>query len=242
MDARLSNFTGLVATAISNASSRSELIASRARIVSAGDEARRRIERNLHDGTQQRLIALGLDVQRARTTIPEHQHDARSALERVEQDLDAILVDLRELSHGLHPPLLSRLGLRPSLQALARRSPIPVEVDIDLPERPAASLETAVYYVVSEAVTNAIKHSHASEISVTININDPGAPSRVSVGTLHATIVDDGLGGADPSGGSGLTGLLDRVDALGGRFVLDSPPRGGTTISAEFPIERTVTS
>jgi signal transduction histidine kinase len=248
MDARLSNFTGLVATAISNASARSELIASRARIVSAGDEARRRIERNLHDGTQQRLIALGLDLQRARATIPDDQHDTHSALERVEQDLDAILVDLRELSHGLHPPLLSRLGLNPSLQALARRSPIPVQVDVDLPERPAASLETAVYYVVSEAVANAIKHSHASEISVTITITDAGMPfgvgleGRRKAGKLHATIVDDGLGGADPSRGSGLTGLLDRVDALGGRFALDSPPRGGTTISVEFPVEPTVTS
>jgi GAF domain-containing protein len=248
MDARLSNFTGLIATAISNASSRSELLASRARIVSAGDEARRRIERNLHDGTQQRLIALGLDLQRARGTIPADQHGMDSALERAEQDLEAILVDLRELSHGLHPPLLSRLGLGPSLQALARRSPIPVHVDIDLPERPAASLETAVYYVVSEAVTNAIKHSHASEISVTITIDDAGVPfgvgleGRRKVGNLHATIVDDGLGGADPSGGSGLTGLLDRVDALGGRFAVDSPPRGGTTISVEFPIEPTVTA
>jgi signal transduction histidine kinase len=216
--------------------------------VSAGDEARRRIERNLHDGTQQRLIALGLDLQQARATIPEDQRDTHSPLERVEQDLEAILVDLRELSHGLHPPLLSRLGLGPSLQALARRSPIPVRVDIDLPERPAASLETAVYYVVSEAVTNAIKHSHASEISVTITINDPGVPfgvgleDRRMVGNLHATIVDDGLGGADPSGGSGLTGLLDRVDALGGRFALDSPPRGGTTISVELPVESIVTS
>jgi signal transduction histidine kinase len=248
MDARLSNFTGLVATAISNASARSELIASRARVVSAGDEARRRIERNLHDGTQQRLIALGLDLQQARATIPEAQGDTHSALERVEQDLEAILVDLRELSHGLHPPLLSRLGLGPSLQALARRSPIPVHVDVDLSQRPAASLETAVYYVVSEAVTNAIKHSHASEISVTITMNDAGAAFGVSlegrrkVRNLHATIVDDGLGGADPRRGSGLTGLLDRVDALGGRFALDSPPRGGTTISVEFPVEPTVTS
>lgn len=166
----------------------------------------------------------------------------------MEQDLEAILVDLRELSHGLHPPLLSRFGLGPSLQALARRSPIPVRVDIDLPERPAASLETAVYYVVSEAVTNAIKHSRASEIRVAITMNDAGVPfgvgteGRGKVGNLRATIGDDGLGGADPSGGSGLTGLLDRVDALGGRFALDSPRCGGTTISVELPVEPTVTS
>jgi GAF domain-containing protein len=224
---RLAGFTELVATAISNATARAELVASRARIVAAGDEARRRIERNLHDGTQQRLIALGLDLQRARAAIPDDQLETQSTLVGVEQDLEAILLDLRELSHGLHPQLLSRLGLGPSLHALARRSPIPVHLDVDLPERPAASLETAVYYVVSEALTNAIKHSHASEISVTIT----------SGKKLAASIVDDGVGDADPSGGSGLTGLLDRIDALGGRFALDSPPHGGTRISIELPVE-----
>jgi signal transduction histidine kinase len=223
---RLAAFTELVATAISNATARTELVASRARIVAAGDEARRRIERNLHDGTQQRLIALGLDLQRARATIPDDQLETRSALVGAEQDLDAILVDLRELSHGLHPQLLSRLGLGPSLRALARRSPIPVQLDVDLPERPAAPLETAVYYVLSEALTNAIKHSEASEISITVRSGD----------TLQASIADNGLGDADPSGGSGLTGLLDRVDALGGRFTLESPPRGGTRISVELPV------
>jgi signal transduction histidine kinase len=227
---RLDEFTELAATAISNATARAELVASRARIVAAGDEARRRIERNLHDGTQQRLIALGLDVQSARAAIPKDQRDAHSALVGVEQDLEAILVDLRELSHGLHPPLLSRLGLGPSLQVLARRSPIPVHLEVDLPKRPAALLETAVYYVVSEALANAIKHSHASEISITIASGEK----------LQASIVDDGVGDADASGGSGLTGLLDRVDALGGRFALDSPPQGGTRISIELPVEPTV--
>jgi signal transduction histidine kinase len=224
---QLAAFTELVATAISNATARAELVASRARIVAAGDEARRRIERNLHDGTQQRLIALGLDLERARAAIPAHQVETQSALVGVGEDLEAILVDLRELSHGLHPPLLSRLGLGPSLQALARRSPIPVQLAVDLPERPTASVETAVYYVVSEAMTNAIKHSHASEIAVTITSGE----------TLHASIVDDGVGAADPSDGSGLTGLVDRVAALGGRFALDSPPHGGTRISIELPLE-----
>jgi GAF domain-containing protein len=229
---RLTGFAELVATAISNATARAELVASRARIVAAGDEARRRIERNLHDGTQQRLIALGLDLQRARAAIPDDQPETHSALVAVEQDLEAILVDLRELSHGLHPQLLSRLGLGPSLRALARRSPIPVRLDVDLSERPAASLETAVYYVVAEALANAIKHSHASEISVTISSGEK----------LRAAIVDDGVGHADPSSGSGLTGLVDRVDALGGRLALDSPPRGGTRISIELPVEPTVAS
>jgi GAF domain-containing protein len=227
---RLTAFTELAATAIANATARAELLASRARIVAAGDEARRRIERNLHDGTQQRLIALGLDLQRARAAIPDEQRDTHSTLVEVEHDLEAILVDLRELSHGLHPQLLSRLGLGPSLRALARRSPIPVHLDVDLAERPAAALETAVYYVVSEALTNAIKHSRASEISVTITSDEK----------LRASIVDNGIGEADASSGSGLTGLLDRIDALGGHFALDSPPRGGTRISIELPVEPTV--
>jgi signal transduction histidine kinase len=234
---RLGQFAELMATDIANTEARAELVASRARIVAAGDEARRRIERNLHDGTQQRLIALGLDLQRARGGIAEEQRDTHSALVRVERDLEAILGDLRELSHGLHPPLLSRLGLGPSLRALARRSPIPVHLDIHVPERPAASIETAVYYVVSEAVTNAIKHSQASEILVTVSVDGPE-----TVESLRATIIDDGLGGADPSDGSGLTGLLDRVDALGGRFALDSPPRRGTKISIELPVEPSVPS
>jgi signal transduction histidine kinase len=224
---RLDEFTELVATAISNATARADLVASRARIVVAGDEARRRIERDLHDGTQQRLIALGLDLQSVEAAIPDDQRDAHSALAGAEADLEAILADLRELSHGLHPPLLSRLGLGPSLQALARRSPIPVQLEVDLPERPAASLETAVYYVVSEAMTNAIKHSNASEISITITCDEK----------LRASVADDGVGDADPSVGSGLTGLLDRVEALGGGFALESPARGGTRVSIELPVE-----
>jgi signal transduction histidine kinase len=228
---RLERFTELVTTAIANASGRAELLASRARIVAAGDEARRRIERNLHDGTQQRLIALGLDLQRARLGTPEEQGNTRAALEAAERELDAILADLRELSHGLHPSLLSRLGLGSSLEALARRSPIPVHLEVDLSKRPKPALETALYYVVSEALTNAIKHSEASQISVTISDRD-----RLG---LQASIIDDGLGGADPRNGSGLTGLFDRVDALGGSLSYDSPGQGGTTISVTLPLEPT---
>ena len=240
---RLARFTDLIATAISNTATRSELIASRARIVAAGDEARQRIERNLHDGTQQRLIALGLDIQRVRATIPQDQHDTHLELERVEKALESVLEDLRELSRGLHPPLLSRRGLRSSLRALARDSPIPVELEIDLPERPPAPLEIAVYYVVSEALTNAIKHSQASAISITIETDHGGGPFGVGLDgrsrgvKLHATIADDGVGGADASAGSGLTGLADRVEALGGRFALDTPSGGGTRISIELPLE-----
>ena len=240
---RLARFTDLIATAISNTATRSELIASRARIVSAGDEARQRIERNLHDGTQQRLIALGLDIQRVRATIPQDEHDTHLELERLEKDLEAVLEELRELSRGLHPPLLSRRGLHSSLRALAHDSPIPVELEIDLPGRPPAPLEIAVYYVVSEALTNAIKHSEASAISITIETDHAGEPLGVGLDArsrgakLHATIADDGVGGADASAGSGLIGLADRVEALGGRFALDTPSGGGTRISIELPLE-----
>jgi len=206
---------------------RSELIASRARIVAAGDEARRRIERNLHDGTQQRLVALGLDVQTVRDSIPADQRDARSGLERIRNELEAVLEDVRELSHGLHPALLSQAGLGPSLRALARRSPIPVKLDVGVSERPSESTETAVYYAISEALANAAKHARASEVSVVLT---------TSGSEIRAIIEDDGRGGAEVSAGSGLVGLIDRIEALGGRFALDSPPGHGTRISIEMPL------
>ena len=165
---RIVEFTELLATAISNAESREALIVSRARIVAAGDEARRRIERNLHDGTQQRLIALGLDVQTVRDSIPADQHDAQSGLERISHDVEAVLEDVRELSRGLHPALLSHSGLGPSLRELARKSPIPVKLNVSISARPSESSETAAYYAISEALANAAKHAHASEVSVTL--------------------------------------------------------------------------
>ena len=232
---RIAKFSELVATAVANAESRDslrrladELIASRKRIVAAGDEARRRIERDLHDGTQQRLIALGFDVQRVRATLPSDLRDAGVALDRIALDLESVLEEIQELSRGLHPPLLSRRGLGPSIAALARRSPIPVVLDVDLPERPSEPIETAVYYIVSEALTNAVKHSQASSISVTVGSDGE---------RLRATIVDDGVGGAETGLGSGLIGLADRADALGGRVDLDSPPGRGTRISIEFSSE-----
>jgi PAS domain S-box-containing protein len=226
-EARLARFTELVATAVSNADTRSELIASRARIVAAGDEAKRRIERNLHDGTQQRLIALGLDLQTVRDSIPADQQDAHSGLRRIRHDLEAVLEDVRELSHGLHPALLSQAGLERSLRALARKSPIPVTLHVSVSERPSESTETAVYYVISEALANAAKHSRAAQISVVLTT------SRTEI---RAAIEDDGSGGAEASAGSGLIGLIDRVEALGGRFALDSPPGHGTRISIEMPL------
>jgi PAS domain S-box-containing protein len=224
---RMARFAELVATAISNAATRSELIASRARIVAATDEARRKIERNLHDGTQQRLIALGLDLQAVRMNVPAEQQDTRLGLERIEREIEAVLEDVRELSRGLHPGLLSKRGLGPSLRALARKSPVKVDLDIDIETRPAEAIETAVYYVVSETLTNAAKHSQASTISVAVTTSN---------GLLRATIEDDGIGGAEASAGSGLVGVIDRIEALGGRFALDSPVNAGTRISIELPL------
>jgi signal transduction histidine kinase len=229
---RAGRFAELVGTAISNSANRAELLASRARIVAAGDEARRRIERNLHDGTQQRLIALGLDLQRVRATIPANQRDQHAALERVGHDLEAALEDVREVSRGLHPALLSRGGLTPALKALTRRSPIPVHMDIDLTERPAAPIETALYYVVAEALTNAIRHSEANDVSITIR-GEHQPPANPG---LRATISDDGIGGARPREGSGLIGAVDRIEALGGHLTLESHPGAGTVISIALPL------
>ena len=223
----LASFAELIATAVANATSRSELVASRARIVAAGDEARRRIERNLHDGTQQRLVALGLDVQAMQAKIPAEQVDTHASLNRIRNELEAVLEDVRELSRGLHPALLAQGGLQPSLRTLARKASIPVTLDVDLPQRPSEPTEIAVYFVVSEALANAAKHSHASEISVSV---------ATSGSVLRTTIEDDGVGGAEVSSGSGLIGLIDRVAALGGRIALESPPGRGTKISMELPL------
>jgi signal transduction histidine kinase len=227
IESRLASFTELVGTAISRAQARAELIASRARIVEAGDEARRRIERDLHDGTQQRLVALALHLQRLRADVPVAEHATHEGLAQVERELKSVIEEVQDLSRGVHPAQLAVGGLRPALRALARRSPIPVDVSVDVPERPPASVETAVYYVVSEALANAIKHSRATSVSVTV-VSDPGS--------VRATVADDGVGGAETGAGSGLTGLNDRVDALAGLFSVVSPRGGGTTISVDLPV------
>ena len=226
-ESRLHAFTQLVGTAVSNASTSAELLASRARIVAAGDEVRRRIERNLHDGAQQRLVALGLDVQALRGRIPDEHRDARAGLERVADELVSVLDGVREISRGLHPALLARQGLPGALRALARRSPLEVELVVDVPVRPPEPIEIGVYYVVAEALANAASHAHASLATVWVVAD--GA-------TLRATVEDDGVGGADPAAGTGLVGLTDRVEALGGRFALESPRGEGTRISIELPL------
>ena len=223
---RIGEFTELAATAIANAESRAELTASRTRVVAAGDQARRRIERDLHDGVQQRLVSLALDLTVAQE-LAAPASDLHQQLTRVRGGLVQALDDLRELSHGIHPAVLSEGGLRPALSALARRSGMPVVVEVRGPERLPQEVEVGVYYVVSEAITNAIKHAEASEVRVDLEADDNSARLRVR---------DDGVGGADPHNGTGLVGLRDRVHALGGRLEVTSPPDRGTQLRVVLPL------
>jgi PAS domain S-box-containing protein len=225
---RLEKFTELVATAIANADSRSELAASRRRIVAASDEARRRIERDLHDGTQQRLVSLGLAVRAAEVNVPPDRGDLRAELSRIARGLADGVVDLQEISRGIHPAILSQGGLGPALRTLARRSAIPVELDVATDARFPEPVEVAAYFVVSEALANATKHAQASRIKVSLTPHN---------GCLRLSIRDDGVGGADPARGSGLVGLTDRVEALGGSIHARSRVGDGTHIIAELPLE-----
>jgi signal transduction histidine kinase len=228
-ESRLTAFTDLLATAISNAESRGKLAASRARIVAAADETRRRIERDLHDGAQQRLVALGLELRTAQAAVPPEIGELKAALSRVAEGLTAVQDELLEIARGIHPAILARGGLGPALKTLARRSPIPVELDIRMSGRPPDRVEVATYYVVSEALTNAAKHAHASLVRVEVETVDRALQVRVH---------DDGGGGADPSRGSGLVGLKDRVEALGGAFTVQSSIGAGTSVQMELPLEK----
>lgn len=225
---RIGEFTQLAATAIANAESRAELTASRTRVVAAGDQARRRIERDLHDGVQQRLVSLALNLTVAQELAAPEAGDLRQQLTHVRGGLVQALDDLRELSHGIHPAVLSEGGLRPALSALARRSGVPVVVEVRGPDRLPEEVEVGVYYVVSEAITNAIKHAEASEVRVDLEADDASARLRVR---------DDGVGGADPHNGTGLVGLRDRVHALGGRLDVTSPPDRGTQLRVVLPLK-----
>jgi signal transduction histidine kinase len=215
-----------VATAIANAQSRAELVASRARIVAAADQTRRRIERDLHDGIQQRLVSLGLELRAAQATVPPQLGELEGRLARVAEELVSVFDQLREISHGIHPAILSEGGLEPALTALRRRSAVPVELDLHVQRRLPEPVEVAAYYVVAEAVANAQKHAGASRIVVT---------ARVEPDRLVVEVDDDGAGGADPEG-DGLRGLHDRVEALDGTLELDSPEGRGTLVRARLPI------
>jgi signal transduction histidine kinase len=224
---RLADFTELVATAVGNAESRAELAASRARIVAAADQTRRRIERDLHDGTQQRLVSLGLELRLAQGMVPADLGELEAAIGKVADELNGVVEDLREIARGIHPAILTEGGLRAALRTLARRAAIPVELEIPALGRLPEPVEVAAYYVVSEALTNATRHGRASVMRVAAGQRDGG---------LHLSIRDDGVGGADPAGGSGLIGLRDRAEALGGSLEVSSPPGEGTLILVQLPL------
>jgi PAS domain S-box-containing protein len=228
-EARIGDFTELVALALASTDAREQLAASRARIVEASDAERRRLERNLHDGAQQRLVSIALALRLARAQVDADAAVAGDLLDRACEEVHRALEELRELARGLHPALLSERGLGAALTTLADRAPLPVELREVPSERFPEGVEAAVYYLVSETLANVAKHAQASVAAVRVLRDD---------GTLTAEIVDDGRGGADVAGGSGLRGLVDRVEALGGRLEVESAPGCGTMIRATLPLER----
>jgi signal transduction histidine kinase len=209
-----------------------DLRATSARLVAAGDAARRRIERDLHDGAQQRLVSLALTLNLARKSAPAGSRTAE-LLDVAAKELAAGLAELRELARGIHPTVLTERGLDPALESLAARAPLPVRVSAALGERLPPAVEAAAYFVVMEALTNVAKYSRATAAEVTVQRVD---------GRVTVDVHDDGVGGADPGAGSGLTGLADRVTALGGRLVVDSPPGGPTVVRAELPAAPTISA
>jgi GAF domain-containing protein len=226
-ETRLAGFTELAGTVVANAAAQAALTASRARIVATADATRRRIERNLHDGAQQRLVSLALDLRAAEAAAAAGACDLAPQLNHVATGLDDVLADLREIASGLHPAILAENGLRPALNALARRSAVPVHLDIQLDRRLPEPVETATYYTVAEALTNTVKHAGATAADIQVTVRG---------GVLHILICDDGRGGADVSHGSGLVGLKDRAEAIGGYLVLHSPPGAGTTLEITLPL------
>jgi signal transduction histidine kinase len=226
---RIGEFTQLVATAISNAETRAELAASRARVVAAGDETRRRLQRDLHDGAQQRLVSLALDVRAAEAIAPHELHELHGQLSQIREGLTGALDELREISRGIHPAILSEGGLDAALKSLARRSAVPVKLDVRGADDLSEQVKAATFYVVSEALTNAAKHAHATVVHV-------GFDTKEAIARL--SISDDGVGGASLDRGSGLVGLKDRVEALSGRIEISSPSGRGTSLRVTFPMQK----
>lgn len=223
----IADFADLVSTAIGNAETRSELAASRIRIVAAADHARQRFERDLHDGAQQHVVSLGLQLRGAEALVAPDQHELRAQLGIVMQGINAVAVELREISHGIHPAVLSKGGLGPAIKSLARRSALPVVLELEVTSRMPEHIEVAAYYVIAEALTNAAKHSSATEVTVHACIEDA---------TLRLIIGDNGVGGAVVGGGTGLIGLRDRIEALEGRLDVHSPVGRGTTLTVTIPL------
>lgn len=212
---------------IANAEAQAALQASRARIVAAADATRRRIERDLHDGAQQRLVSLILQLRAARTAAPPGPGELGAELDQIIGGLTGVLDELRDFARGIHPVILADGGLGPALRTLARENPIPVDLGLDTPGRLPEPVEVCAYYVVSEALTNAAKHSRASAITVQV---------AAAKDMLRIRVRDDRAGGADFGTGTGLVGLKDRVEALGGQFALRSTPGAGTCITARLPL------
>jgi signal transduction histidine kinase len=225
-EARLAGFTELAATAIANAETQAALAASRARLVATTDQARRRIERDLHDGAQQRLVALALRLREAQAALPETGELAQR-LDGAVSEVNGVLEELREVARGIHPAILTESGLRPALRALARRSAVPVSLDVQVAGRLPEPVEFAAYHAVSEALANVAKYAQASAAEVEIGVGD---------GVLRVDVRDDGRGGADVGRGSGLLGLKDRVEALGGWISLRSEAGVGTVMQIALPL------
>ena len=223
---RMVDFTELVATAIANADNRAELTASRARIVAASDETRRRLERDLHDGVQQRLVSLVLTLRGAEKWVPFERSEVQAMVSQTADELTGVLTELQEISRGIHPAILSQGGLAAALKTLARRSAVPVELSVRAQRLPE-QVEVAAYYVVAEALANIAKHAHASAAYLDVDADAT---------TLRLRVRDNGVGGADPRRGSGLIGLTDRVEALGGTIEIESPPGKGTALHVMLPI------
>ena len=224
----MADFADLVATAIANAATRDELIASRARIVAAADDARRRLERDLHDGAQQRLVSLGLKLRLAEGSVLPEQVDLKKELSEIALGLSEVSKDLQEISRGIYPAIQSRGGLGPALQTLARRCPVPVNLEIAVEGRLPEPVEVAAYFVVAEALTTTAKYGQASQVNVY---------AEAKGANLSLSIHDDGIGGADTHKGSGLIGLKDRVEVLGGHMQIASPPGGGTSLRITIPVK-----
>jgi PAS domain S-box-containing protein len=224
---RLAAFAELVALAVASAHARDELSASRLRIVEASDTERRRLERNLHDGAQQRLVALSVGLRLVQAKLRASPEESQELLAALAEELAAAIVELRELAQGIHPAVLTERGLGAALEVLAARAPLPVSVDVDLPERLPEHVETAAYYAVSEALANVVKHAAATSAAVRVERLD---------GRVAVEVSDDGAGGADAGRGTGLSGLRDRVETLDGVLWIDSPSGGGTLLRAELPV------
>jgi signal transduction histidine kinase len=224
---RLRSFGDLAAQSIANAQAQEEMRASRARIVRAADDAREKLERNLHDGAQQRLVSASLSLRLATAKLPDAPEEARAILVAAAEELTQAIDELRELARGIHPSILTDRGLEPALELLGRRTPLNVAITNELDERLPPAVEAALYYVVAESLTNIAKHAAATAVGVRVCRRN---------GAAYVDVVDDGVGGADASRGSGLRGLADRVEALDGRLGVDSPPDGGTRVWAEIPL------